>query len=175
MPPLRLDYLRPPPGRQWPGWLVLTAGLLGCGFLLVQSASISRQLPVVEQEVYKLRHETERRRMLAQAEGQGQDQLAQRQSVRQTSPLNVRWTSLLIALEESADDSVTLLGLEPGLRDIAIVGEARDMSALLDYIKRLQAAAVFAEVYLIRHETMLENPYRPVQFSLQATWREVSQ
>jgi Tfp pilus assembly protein PilN len=110
--------------------------------------------------------------MLAQANEQGRDESVQGQRVRQISPLNIRWASLLLALEQSIDDSVTLLGLEPGLRDIAIAGEARDIGALLDFIKRLQAASVFADVYLSKHEIILTSPYRPVRFNLQASWRE---
>lgn len=173
--PLWLDYLRPAPGQQWPGWLLLIVALFGCASLLVQASSISRQLTVIEQEVYRLNSQEERRRLLAQAEGQGSDASRQGQGVRQISPLNIRWTSLLTALEKTVDDSVTLLSLEPGLQDISIAGEARDMSALLDYIKRLQATPVFVDVYLSKHEIIQTNPYRPVQFLLQATWRGGSQ
>ena len=172
MRPLWLDYLRPMPGRQWPGWLFLTLALLGSSYLLVQSSSTARQTTDIEQEVSRLKHQVERRRMLAQANEQGRDESVQGQRVRQISPLNIRWASLLLALEQSIDDSVTLLGLEPGLRDIAIAGEARDIGALLDFIKRLQAASVFADVYLSKHEIILTSPYLPVRFNLQASWRE---
>jgi Tfp pilus assembly protein PilN len=172
--PLWLDYLRPAPGRQWPGWLLLVAALLTCSLLLALSASTSRQLSVVEQEVPKLKQQIERRRMLAQADQQGGDELAPGQRMRQISPLNMRWASLLLALEQTADDSVTLLGLEPGVRDIAIAGEARDMGAVLDYIKRLQATSVFIDVHLTKHEIIQASPYHPVRFNLLASWREKS-
>jgi Tfp pilus assembly protein PilN len=172
MRPLWLDYRRPVPGHHWPGWLLLVVGLLVCGILLVQSSSTSRQMSVIEQDVFRLKRQVEHRRMLAQADGQGKDEFSQGQRIRQISPLNIRWASLLLALEQSIDDSVTLLGLEPGGRDITIAGEARNIGALLDYIKRLQAAPVFIDVYLTKHEIVQASPYQPVRFSLQASWRE---
>lgn len=171
MRPLWLDYLRPMPGSQWPGWLLLTVGLLGCGFMLVLSSSTSQQLIEIEQEVSKLNRQAERRRMLAQAEESGGEAYAQSQKLRQVSPLNMRWASMLLALEQAIDESVTLLGLEPGVQDIAIAGEARDLGAVLDYIKRLQVANVFVDVYLTKHEINQASPYQPVRFSLQASWR----
>ena len=172
MRPLWLDYLRAMPGEQRPGWLLLMVSLAGCGFLLAQSWSTTRQLTAIEQPVSRLKHQDERRRMLAKADPQGRGEPAAGQRARQISPLNIRWASLLLVLEQSMDDSVTLLGLEPGIRDISITGEALDMGALLDYIKRLQAASVFVDVYLTKHEILLGSPYRPVRFNLQATWRE---
>lgn len=174
MRPLWLDYLRPTPGRQWPGWLLLTLGLLSSGFFLVKSSSTSRQLTTVEHEVSRLKHQAERHQTLSFADERARDASAQGERERQISPLNIRWASLLLALEQSIDDSVTLLGLEPGVRDIAIAGEARSIDAVFDYIKRLQAATVFVDVYLTKHEIVQGNPYRPVRFSLQATWREKS-
>jgi Tfp pilus assembly protein PilN len=169
---LWLDYLRPMPGSQWPGWLLLAVSLLLCGWLVIYSSSTTRQLTSIEQEVSRLKHQDQRRRMLAQADQQGRDESAAGQRVRQISPLNMRWASLLLALEQTMDDSVTLLGLEPGVRDIAIVGEARDIGAVLDYIKRLQAASIFIDVHLTKHEIILASPYHPVRFNLLATWRE---
>jgi Tfp pilus assembly protein PilN len=77
-----------------------------------------------------------------------------------------------VALEKAIDDSVTLLGLEPGVRDIAIAGEAKDLNALLDYLKRLQAASVFVDLHLTKHEIIQLGAERTVRFSLQASWRE---
>lgn len=168
---LWLDYQRPMPGRQWPGLLLLVASLLFGVWLLGQSLSISRQLSAIEQEVSRLKQQAERRRLLGVADEPARD--AAEQAERQRSPFNIPWESLLLALEKAMDDSVTLLGLEPGVRDILIAGEARDINALLDYLKRLQAATLFVDVHLIKHEVIKESPYRPVRFSLQATWREI--
>ena len=88
------------------------------------------------------------------------------------SPSAARWESLLVSLEAAGNESVTLLALEPGARDISISGEASDLGAALDYVKRLQNAAVFADAHLVKHELIKENPYRPVRFTLLAGWRE---
>jgi Tfp pilus assembly protein PilN len=168
MPPLWLDYLRPIPGRQWPGLVVLIVSLLISIGLFVHFNKLSRQLTKIEQQVSRLKQQEERRRMLARADEQGRDEVRQQPA----SPLDLRWESLLVALEKAIDDSVTLLGLEPGVRDIAIAGEAKDLNALLDYLKRLQAASVFVDLHLTKHEIIQLGAVRTVRFSLQASWRE---
>lgn len=170
--PLWLDYQRPLPGRNGPGFLLLAVGLLLAGLLLAQSMSITAELTATEQQVSRLKRESERRRLLASVGRQEQDAVTE---TRLSSPSASRWESLLTSLENAGNDSVTLLGLEPGSREISISGEARNLGAALDYVQRLQGASVFAEVHLARHEIVMENPYRPVRFTLQAGWREASQ
>ena len=170
MRPLWLDYLRPIPGRQWPGLLLLIVSLLISAGLFIHFNKLSRQLTEIEQEVSRLKQQEERRRMLARADQQSRDEVR----LQPANPLNLRWESLLLALEKAIDDSVTLLGLEPGERDIAIAGEAKELNAVFDYLKRLQAASVFVDVHLTRHEIIQLGAERPVRFSLQASWREGS-
>jgi hypothetical protein len=170
MQPLWLDYQRPLPGRQRPGFLLLAAGLLSCGLLLGQSVSLSDDMAATERQVVRLKREAERRRLLASTGQRAVDagQLEQRMA----SPSAARWESLLVSLEAAGNESVTLLALEPGAREISISGEASDLGAALDYVKRLQNAAVFADAHLVKHELIKENPYRPVRFTLLAGWRE---
>jgi hypothetical protein len=170
---LRLDYQRPAFGYQWPGLVLLFSGLLLCALLFQQSFSISSELMLTEQHVFKLKREAERRRLLVSsersAEEGGQDEK------RRASPSAARWEALLSALERTSDDSVTLLGLEPGAREMTLIGEARTLGAALDYVKRLQVLPQFADIHLTRHEIVNEHPYRPVRFTLQTTWREALQ
>lgn len=170
--PLWLDYQRPPPGRHWPGFLLLAFGLLLGGLLLAQSFSIDAELAASEQQVSRLKREAERRRLLAAIERPAAG--AVEREARLSSPSAARWEALLVLLENAGNDSVTLLSLEPGARDVSLAGEARNLDACLDYVARLQAASVFADVHLVTHEIVRENPNRPVRFALQARWREAA-
>lgn len=170
MPLLWLDYQRAFPGRHWPGLLLLAAGVLLCGSLLMTSFLLDDEVAATGQQVLRLQREIERRRLFAET---GKPVAgAPESALRPASPSAARWDALLGALEGAGDDSVTLLTLDPGVRDLLIAGEARDLGAALDYVTRLQSAAVFAEVYLLKHELLTENPYRPVRFTLRAGWRE---
>ncbi len=178
MSPLRalwLDYQRPLPGRQWPGIALLSVGFLLSGLLLAESYSLAGELALGEQQVTKLKREAERRRVLASLSRQSPEAGLSEQ--RLPSPSAARWESLFAALENAGNDSVTLLALEPGSgsgsgsAEISLTGEAKDMGASLDYVKRLQTSRVFADAHLVKHEIVKDHPYRPVRFTLQATWR----
>ena len=169
MQALWLDYQRPLPGRHWPGLILLAAGLLLCGFLLMQSFSIGTQITVAEQQLSRLKRGIERQRIIAGTEMQAAGIGETVQS--RASPSAARWEALLASLESAGDDSVTLLSIEPGAKEISISGEARDLGSALDYVKRLQKSAVFADVHLAKHQLLIENPYRPVLFTILAKWR----
>lgn len=169
--PLWLDYQRPLPRQQWLGFLFLSASLLLCGFLLAESLSLSSELADTEQQIFKLKRQAERKRLFSAAEQPFAN--APSADLRTLPPSAARWESLLGALENAADDSITLLALEPSSRETRITGEAKDIGASLNYAKRLQSAPVFADVYLVKHEIIREHPYRPVRFALLAQWREI--
>ena len=42
---------------------------------------------------------------------------------------------------------------------------------MLQYLKRLGATGSFAEVHLLSHQVREDDPQRPIQFSVQATFR----
>ena len=168
--PLWLDYQRPLPGRQWPGLLLLSSSVLLSGLLLAESFSLSSEWAATQQQVFKLKREDERRRLFTSTDKPFDP--AAHEGARPLPPAAARWESLLGALENEGDDSITLLALEPGPRETTISGEAADIGASLDYAKRLQSAPVFADVYLVKHEIVREHPHRPVRFALLARWRE---
>jgi hypothetical protein len=170
MSPLCLDYQRPLPRHDWPGFLLLAAGALFCSGLLIQSFLLSDDVAATGKQVLKLKREVERQRLFASS-GAPVASVADK-AKRSISPSAARWELLLVALENAGNDSVTLLVLEPSVREISISGEAKNFDAVLDYVKRLQIATIFADVYLLKHELITESPYRPVRFALLAKWRE---
>ena len=168
--PLWLDYQRPPPGRQLPGIALLVGSLLLSGVLLSMSADLAQDIDTTEAQVFKLRQAAERRRLFAEA--------AKPAAAESTAPAPLasasaaRWETLLASLEGAADETVTLLGLTPGPREVILTGEARDLPAALDYAQRLQAAPAFSEAYLAKYEVVREHPRQPVRFTVLARGRE---
>lgn len=161
LPPLWLDYQRPPPGRQLPGRLLLAVSLALLISLLGLSHNISGHLADSEQHLSRLKQAAAQQRQLAGTALQDQAPSA-----------DSRWEALLAALEAASDGAVTLLSLAPGLKEIVITGEARDLGAALDYARRLHNTPAIAQAYIAKHEVLREHPQHPVRFTLLAVWRE---
>lgn len=163
--PLWLDYQRADPGRRRDGVLLLGAGVLVGSLLFGLYADLVAEQEAVRQEVSRLKRAAARAVPAAGAAATAPAAPSPRSAA--------AWEALFTALEAAGDESVTLLGLQPGGGQIAIAGEARDLPAAMDYLARLQSAPVFAEVRLTQSEVVVAHPQRPLRFSLQATWRGV--
>lgn len=171
MRPLWLDYQRPAPGQRRPGMLLLGASLIVSGGLLLHYFSLGAELDTVGQQVSRLQRQAEQQRRF---EGDGRPAAETAPGGREetaAAPSSARWEALFTSLEAASGESVTLLGLQPGSREIQIAGEAKTLADAMDYVKRLQAATALANVHLTQSETVTTHPQRPVRFALIAEWR----
>ncbi len=89
--------------------------------------------------------------------------------------LGVPWEILFKAVESSSGSHITLLALEPDFdkKQVKISGEANSYNSLMNYITQLQGQEVFDSAYLQNHEIMVEDPDKPVRFTLVANWRDL--
>lgn len=87
--------------------------------------------------------------------------------------LTLPWEKLFQAVESSTDREVALLGMEPDVEKhiVNISCEAKNISAMLSFIKRLETRREFGSVYLQSHQIQEVDPEKPVRFSLIAFWR----
>lgn len=88
--------------------------------------------------------------------------------------IDLPWDKLFQAVESSSGKDVALLAMEPDAekRQMRISGEARNIEEVLDYIGRLSGQKVFSSVYLHSHQVRMQDPEKPVRFSLVAAWEE---
>jgi len=86
--------------------------------------------------------------------------------------LSLPWDRLFLEVETSVDEHVTLLGLEPDADkgELKIEAEARNLDAMLAYAKRMRASPFFKGAYLQSHQMQLQEPQRPVRFTVNARW-----
>lgn len=86
--------------------------------------------------------------------------------------LNLPWDKLFMALESTANNQVALLSIQPDTRkqQIHLSGEARNLEAVLDYLAQLRRQETLAQIVLTSHEIKLQDPDKPVRFSLSARW-----
>lgn len=86
------------------------------------------------------------------------------------------WPALLLRLEQSASPDIALMTIRPDAAKgrLRLKGEARDVSALLAYLQRLEAVPEMHDVVLDEHELMEkpegEGVARFIQFGVTARW-----
>jgi Fimbrial assembly protein (PilN) len=175
---LELDFLRS--GRQ-PGWAAWTLLALALAFAL----DLGRSWYVLDREI--ARNEA---RLVAHAGPARQSDLL-KVSSRNTAPspiregelaaardtlqrLSVPWDALFGALEAAQTERASLISIEPdaGGGTVTLTGEAKDYLAALSYVANLEQQKFLSRVHLARHETRLNDPQRPVAFTISASWKE---
>jgi hypothetical protein len=88
--------------------------------------------------------------------------------------LALPWDHLFRAVDSAASDKVALLGLIPDLKSgtVEIDGEAVNLDAMFDYVKRLQRQSSLTRVYLVNQRVNEGDPQRPIHFTVTASWTE---
>lgn len=175
MSALRLDYQHNR-ASPWGGAILL---VLALGVLLMSGAwyrELDSQAAGWEAQAARLAGPAQGQAPDARSDGRAAENLAfeVKQANEVLRQLSLPWEGLFQAVELSGGKEVALLALEPDSanRSVKISGEAKDMAALLDYIKRLEQRDVFGTVYLQSHQVQQQDPDKPVRFALLAAWRE---
>lgn len=80
--------------------------------------------------------------------------------------LTFPWAGLLKGLENSVDENVVLLAVEPdpASHQVRIEAEARDWDAMIEYIGKIDGEGIFAEAHLISHRVEKNEPQMPIRF-----------
>jgi biopolymer transport protein ExbB/TolQ len=88
------------------------------------------------------------------------------------SVLATPWNELLDSIEQSDMQDVVLLGLEPSVKkqQVTLTGEAKNLTAILQYISQLERKETLSQVYLQKHSVNEASNEKPVSFSIVARW-----
>lgn len=88
-----------------------------------------------------------------------------------SNQLNIPWDHLLRILEAAPMEKIALLSIEPiaAQRQLRLIGEAKDLSTMLDYLTYLQNDSELHQVILMSHH-VTKQAGAPVRFQLQANW-----
>jgi len=91
--------------------------------------------------------------------------------------LSTPWDRLFQEVEGSIGEQVTLLSVEPDTekRELRIVAEAKNLAAMLEYVKGLRNIALFRDAHVLSHQVQQQDPQRPVRFVVSVQWLEWSQ
>lgn len=87
--------------------------------------------------------------------------------------LSLPWDEVFGAIEAAGSADVSLLALDPmpDKRMLKLHAEARNMDAVLAYLRALAGNAVFAAVSLQSHQVQQADPLHPVRFLVLLEWR----
>ncbi|BCB27612.1 hypothetical protein SKTS_24980 [Sulfurimicrobium lacus] len=178
MAQLNLDYQRGARLLSWEGALLLAVAVTALAATGVYFRNLSDQAALWESRAEHIER-AGRQRSPAGLEGERMASdlaLEVKRANQVLRQLSVPWNGLFQTVEDNSSKDVTLLGLEPDTEKglVKISGEAKNIAAMLEYIKQLENRDVFGTVYLQSHHIQLQDPEKPVRFVLLAIWRDPS-
>ena len=127
---------------------------------------LSQQVETLRERMADLQHRTEMTRLARL--GTSEDLAKDLHGVP-----NRAWATLLNVFEAMETRKVALLLLEPDPLNgkVRVTAEAKDVSAMLDYLKRLQQQPGLRDVVLLSQQVNEDDPQQPVRFIVGAQWQ----
>jgi hypothetical protein len=168
--PLELDYIAPRRRPVWLGIAILVVAL-GLGAVLFEQYR-ETQLELGRLEAAAGMLGSERRPARAVPKERLDEEVKAAEVV--VRSLTLPWASLVGALEKAGTRDVALLQLQPDAQNrlVRLTLEARSRQAMFDYVRRLGNSGALADAHILSHQVQVEDPQRPIQFSVQATMRD---
>lgn len=90
--------------------------------------------------------------------------------------LSTPWSDLFTAAEAAYSEQAILMGIEPDTerREVRLIAEAKDLPAMLEYLKALRQSPVLMDATLASHQINAKDSQRPVRFVATAHWFDIS-
>ncbi|MCL2591311.1 MAG: hypothetical protein FWD67_10675 [Betaproteobacteria bacterium] len=154
------------------GWALLVVAA-GVGlFLAWHYAMLVREFNAGEAERARLQRPVSGAAYVPSTEEKARLRTEMRFARRVIEQLDTPWLDLFDAVETAYDDNVTLLGIEPepDRREVRLLAEAKDTEAMLAYVRQVRQSPVLRDAWLANHQINLQDPLRPVRFSINARW-----
>ncbi len=171
---LLLDFQNTRRHSGWLNFLYLTSGLIAVALLVVYFLTLQTAIDKLESRRTSIEHQAHHTTRSTHRSAEDEQQL--RAEVKDAnevlSQLSLPWVALFKDIEASQQQQVALLAIVPDAprRVIKISGEARDLSAVLGYLRNLQKAKSLKSVYLQNHQVELRTAEKPVHFTILASW-----
>ena len=171
---LHLDYQQ---NRRQPGWtdiVLLVGGLVTAMYVGIHSVNVFSEVNTLEVKQAALDRKSGRGAPDSRLASLDAQQL--RAEVKQANDilaqLALPWETLFKDIESSQKDHVALLSIEPDTEKhaVKITGEAKNLGAVLGYIRFLQKKASLTGVYLQNHHVEQQTAEKPVRFVVAASW-----
>jgi Tfp pilus assembly protein PilN len=166
---IELDYVAAPSAPPWIGVSVLILALAVAGLLVLRYRDAQNQLAALDAASGLLNADRRPQRAVPKERLEQEAKIIDA-AVRQ---LTLPWAQMIEAVERASSSDVVVLQLQPEAqqRTLRLTAEAKNGEAMLGYVRRLGESRVLSAVYLASHQVQAEDPLRPIQFSVQASFR----
>ncbi|MBI5908641.1 MAG: hypothetical protein HY848_01600 [Betaproteobacteria bacterium] len=165
---LQLDFIAPPRRPRWLGYALLAVSLVIAADLVVRYTEARLGLERIEAGRDLLN--VERRQPPPIPREKLDEQIKNVELI--VRQLALPWATLIHTLEDAATKDVAILQLQPDAQQrlLRVTAEARHQEAMLEYLRQLAGAKALLNVHLVSHQVQLDDPQRPIQFSVQASF-----
>ncbi|HYS58357.1 MAG TPA: hypothetical protein VEM34_09495 [Burkholderiales bacterium] len=166
---IELDYVAVPRRPRWMGASVLILALAVSGDMVVRYRNALNELAAVEAAQGMLNADRRPQRAVPKERLDAEAKIIDA-AVRQ---LSIPWAQMIEAVEAASTGEVTVLQLQPDTqqRSLRLTAEAKSREAMLRYVRRLGETRVLSGVHLVNHHVQVQDPSRPIQFGVQAAFR----
>ena len=167
----RIDFVAPAARTSRPGAALFVAGALLAGAAVFYDASRGEELARTQEQLEKARA-AYRRAAAAHAPNPGRELADFKPFGDIERRLDAPWGDLLDALEQADSEHVALLTVEPDAERgrLRLSGEAKDLDALVGYVKALDGRAGIAGLRVMTQQVKPNDAQRPVEFVLESNW-----
>ena len=166
-----LRFIAPARAAGWQGWCTLAVGGVFLFFVLRQYLDLQGDVEMLRNSV------ATQRALLPTAPAKlpppdPQTEFRWQQVQRIKKDMQRDWSGLFTMIESAQNNDVGLLSILPDAQrgTVLISGEARDLTAATDYVRRLGRTPRLHQVVLTAHEVQEKEPFQPVRFAVSAQW-----
>lgn len=166
---LQVDFVRRP-APSAAGWLLLLAGIAVVAVLARAHLELSEDQALAAARLAAVQAPGSAGAQLTASEAADEPVVVAAREALQRARLP--WPDLFSALEASDGTDVALLAVTPDplRRQVKIQAEARNLAAMLAFQRELQQQSTLAQVVLVDHTVVKDQPEKPVRFQLSARW-----
>jgi Tfp pilus assembly protein PilN len=171
---LSLDFRRDERASRWAGVALLLAAMaaaVASGDRYLQQAE---QLSAEQAKVRAAAAPAQKKHAAAATTGDPQALAAELKHANEILlQLTLPWGQLFASAEAVGTPDVALLSIESETdkRRVKISGEAKNLEAILDYLRYLKSQPALVDVYLQSHELQKQDTQQPVRFVVSAEWK----
>jgi Tfp pilus assembly protein PilN len=166
-----LDYMPRSATARWLGTAVLALAALAGAKQVDTYVTAKREVAHLEARISRIQSRNEQTRVVAMPDSTIREIRRANEVIEQIA---LPWDRLFRAVESAAGEKVALLGITPDQKSgtVEVAGEAADVNAMFDYVKRLQRQPSLVRVYLLNQKLNDQDAQRPVRFTVTASWLE---
>lgn len=168
---LELDFIAAPPRVPPAGALLIAAGLLAGALAAGHFAALRSEASGLEARLEGVRAERPGRVLGKGASPEFSADLTRARAV--VGRLAAPWEEMFDEVEAAIGSDVALLAVQPDLvkARLTLTGEARGLKQVVAFAARLNRGKAVGDALFTTHEVRVQDPQRPVRFTLEARWR----